>query len=177
MRVMGYRVLAYLDDFLVGSSLTHAATRKDCLRASRLLGIAFDRYGLTRHPTKGVWGKDSMPVEHLGFTVDTVHESFDVPVRKVIRVADKAKHLLKLASRNRRMVSGSGGGVRRNGLVAFVDSPRSRFLPAKTTGLSFNPPRFWRVQGSSFPPRFTAPEDPVRLSHWLSRASYTGRTS
>jgi hypothetical protein len=68
------------------------------------LGIAFDRHGLTRHPTKGVWGKGFTRVQHLGFIVDTVRESFGAPVRKVIRVADKAKKLLKLASGNPRMV-------------------------------------------------------------------------
>jgi hypothetical protein len=49
---MGYRVLAYLDDFFVAPSLAHAATGTVFFRASRLLGIAFDRCGLTRHPTK-----------------------------------------------------------------------------------------------------------------------------
>jgi hypothetical protein len=43
-------------------------------------------------------------VEHLGFIVEAVRESFGVPVLKVRRVTDKATQLLKLVSMNRRMV-------------------------------------------------------------------------
>jgi hypothetical protein len=83
---LDYRVLAYLDDFLVGPSLGRAATARDCRRAFRVLDQLLHRYGLTRHPTKGVWGSGATRLEHLEFVVDTEAETFGVPERNVIRV-------------------------------------------------------------------------------------------
>lgn len=52
-----YRVLPYIDDFLVAPSPPgRAATKGDCKKAGRVLEVLFERLGLCRHPEKGVWG-------------------------------------------------------------------------------------------------------------------------
>jgi hypothetical protein len=58
-----------------------------------------------------------------------------------------------------------GRVVRRNSLIAFVGSPRRPFLPTETTGLPFDPPRFWRVPGPLSPHALRHPRVRVRLPH------------
>jgi hypothetical protein len=56
---LGYRVLSYVDDFAIAPSLGRAATAADCRKASRPIDELLRRYGLTRHPLKGVRGPGS----------------------------------------------------------------------------------------------------------------------
>jgi hypothetical protein len=55
----------------------------DCLRASARLDKLLLRYGLTRHPKKGVWSGGSQVLQHLGFVIDSVRGSFGVPASKL----------------------------------------------------------------------------------------------
>lgn len=101
---LGYRVLSYVDDFAIAPSLGRPATEEDCLKASQKLDRLLSRYGLTRHPDKGVWGSGSQVIRHLGFIIDTVQGNFGVPEDKVCKVEGLARKLLKLARKNRRRV-------------------------------------------------------------------------
>jgi Reverse transcriptase (RNA-dependent DNA polymerase) len=79
----GYRVLSYVDDYLICPSTGRASTKMDCLRASDRLDKLLLRYGLTRHLKKGVWSGGSQVLQHLGFVIDSVRGSFGVPASKL----------------------------------------------------------------------------------------------
>jgi hypothetical protein len=49
----GYRVLSYVDDYLICPSTGRASIKMDFLRASARLDKLLLRYGLTRHPKNG----------------------------------------------------------------------------------------------------------------------------
>jgi hypothetical protein len=51
-------LLSFVDDFAVASSQGRAASAEDFRNASRLLDRLLARYGLSRQPEKGVWGRD-----------------------------------------------------------------------------------------------------------------------
>jgi hypothetical protein len=82
---LGYRVLSYVDDYAIDPSLGRPASLADFRRASRRLDALLLRYGLTRHPSKGVWGDGSQCLQHLGFVVDTVRGLFGIRRRSWMR--------------------------------------------------------------------------------------------
>ena len=101
----GWRVLQYVDDNAVCPARPgKTATMEDCRRASSELDCIFRRLGMTRHPEKGHWGDGATRVEHLGFTIDTVAQSLEVPVRKREEVVALARRMLMFVRRNRRRV-------------------------------------------------------------------------
>jgi hypothetical protein len=102
--VLRYRVLSYIDDFLNCPSLGRRSTGEDCVKAARVLDSLLSRYGLTRHSTKGVWGRGSQCVIDLGFVVDTKRGIFGVPAHKLEGVSERARKLLVRARINRRRV-------------------------------------------------------------------------
>ena len=106
MRVeLGYRVLPYIDDFLVGASPPgHPATVDDVKGAHVLLEDIMQRLGLRRKVGKGCW-EGSQTIEHLGFLIDTKAMRVYVSDRKVRRVRKMASAILLRAQRNRRVVS------------------------------------------------------------------------
>lgn len=69
----GYRVLSYIDDFLVAPSVGRAASGADCCMARELIGGLMRDLGLARHPTKGVWNDDSTVVEQVQVVVEGLH--------------------------------------------------------------------------------------------------------
>jgi hypothetical protein len=83
-----YRVLSHIDDSFICPSLGRRSTEEDCAKAARVLDYLLDRYGLTRHPTKGIWGRVSQCVSHLGFVVDTKRGMFGVPAHKLEGVSE-----------------------------------------------------------------------------------------
>lgn len=104
---LGFRVIHYVDDFLILPSVGRPSSRRDCLRASRLISRLLKHFGLRRHPEKGVWGGGSTCMTHLGFVIDTVRCRFGVPARKVDKVVSMAKLMMQAVRRNRRQISKS----------------------------------------------------------------------
>ena len=103
-RSRGFRVCCYVDDFAVAPSMGRRSTQDDCKKASRYLDAMLQRYGLTRHETKGVWGSGSQVVQHLGFIIDTVNGTFGVPAGNLDKIEVGARCLLKMARCNARRV-------------------------------------------------------------------------
>lgn len=100
----GYRVLPYIDDFLVaGSPPGRPATEQDCRRARERLTKLFASLGITRHPTKGCW-KGGRQIDHLGMHVDTETMRVYVSDSKVKKVQSLASKIILRAQRNRRLV-------------------------------------------------------------------------
>jgi Reverse transcriptase (RNA-dependent DNA polymerase) len=91
----GYRVLSYMDDYLICPSTGRASTKMDHIRASARLEKLLFRYGLTRHPKKCVLGGASQVLQHLGFVIDSVRGSFGVPANKLDKVSSMAQALLR----------------------------------------------------------------------------------
>jgi hypothetical protein len=87
--------------FLICPSLGRRSTEEDCVKVARVLASLLDRYGLTRHPTTGIWGRGSQCVSHLGFVVDTKRGMFGVPAQKLEGVSERARMLLARARVNR----------------------------------------------------------------------------
>lgn len=107
MRSYGYRVLPYMDDFLVIPTpygVTSAA--EDCRRATGRIDRLLVRLGLRRHPRKGEWAGAPV-VDHLGVRVDTMSMRFTVLPYKVEHVRKLAKGILKQVRLGRRWVSAS----------------------------------------------------------------------
>jgi hypothetical protein len=81
-----YRVLAYLDDFLIVPSPAGViANPGDCESAASKKGRLLEELGLTRHPAKGEW-VGSTRVEHLVVVIDTEGEKFFIAPRKLRRL-------------------------------------------------------------------------------------------
>lgn len=103
--VLGYRVLWYLDDFLVAPRGGKAATPEDCARASGRLDGVMQRLGLERHASKGVWGHGATELEHLGFWVSTITMSVTVTAKKQKRMRTMAGKILRQAGHGAGLVS------------------------------------------------------------------------
>lgn len=105
LRGAGFRVLAYLDDFLIIPSPSGIrADKGDCRRATKWIEGVMWNLGLTRHPNKGEW-HGSTRVQHLGVIIDTMRMRYYVAPAKVARVRALAAALLKQARLGRRWVS------------------------------------------------------------------------
>lgn len=104
LRRYGYRVLWYLDDFLiVPSPLGSVSTSQDCTVKKRKIPRLLERLGLVRHPTKGEWNGAKI-VERLGVTVNTEELRFYVTKSKAAKVEEMSKKLLRTAKLGRRWV-------------------------------------------------------------------------
>jgi hypothetical protein len=90
----GYRVLSYVDHYLICRSTGTASKKMDCLRVLTRLDKLFLRYGITRHPKIGFGGWVSM-LQHLNFIVDSVRGSFGVPASKLDKVSSMDRSLLR----------------------------------------------------------------------------------
>jgi hypothetical protein len=103
-RVLGNRVLSYIDGFLICPSLGRRSTEEDCIKASKTLDGLLARYGLIRLPRNGVWGRGSHVVMHLGFVEDAKRGKLGVPAQKLENISERARKLLARARVNRRRV-------------------------------------------------------------------------
>lgn len=94
LREQGYRVLAYLDDFLFASS-PHGqrSTHADCAAAMKHVDTLMRSLGIRRHPSKGCL-KVVTSLDHLDIHIDTEAMRFTVTDTKRKRVEGQAnKHL------------------------------------------------------------------------------------
>jgi Reverse transcriptase (RNA-dependent DNA polymerase) len=102
--VLGYRVLAYIDDFLVApSGAGTVAKLRDCCRATTAIDKLLRKLGLTKHPTKGEW-TGTTRIEHLGAVVDTILMKFYIAPRKIEKIRSLSRALLRQAMLGRRWV-------------------------------------------------------------------------
>jgi hypothetical protein len=100
-----YRVLAYLDDFLVAPSPAgKVAGSSACRAATGRIDKLLEHLGLVRHPSKGEW-VGSTRVEHLGVVIDTELEKFFIAPRKIEKIRKMAGQLLTESRHGRRWVS------------------------------------------------------------------------
>lgn len=103
LREMGFRVIAYVDDFggAPPSRPGHPATKRDAAAGSQQVRDLFTRLGLQLHPTKCLWeGTLALPL--LGHVVDTERQLFLLTPERTIKVMAMAKRILSEAKRCRR---------------------------------------------------------------------------
>lgn len=107
LRAFGYRVLAYLDDFLLAPTpFGTPSSSRACAAARKRVAALMRSLGLRRHPHKGEW-EGATRVEHLGVLVDTETLRFTVTPRKRRKVRDAAEKMLRTIRFSRRWVSHS----------------------------------------------------------------------
>jgi Reverse transcriptase (RNA-dependent DNA polymerase) len=100
-----YRVLAYLDDFVICSvKAGRVVSMRDCRKATQVLDKLLSSLGLTRHPTKEEW-VGSTRMEHLGCVIDSDRMRFYIAPRKIAKVHGIARAILRQARQGRRWVS------------------------------------------------------------------------
>lgn len=104
VRSWGYRLLSYIDDFLLAPSVGRASTSEDCWRATGRIGRLMDELGVERHPDKGVWDGGARALDHLGMRWDSSKMLFTVTEVKQEKVRGHARELLREAARGRRWV-------------------------------------------------------------------------
>jgi hypothetical protein len=80
------------------------ASLRDCQRATQAIDKLLISLGLARHPTKGKWIGNTR-VEHLGCVIDTESMSFYIASRKIVKVRDLARVILRQAQQGGRWVS------------------------------------------------------------------------
>lgn len=104
LRRVGYRVLSYLDDFLIAPSKWGiTSTSEHCQVASRYIDGLLERLGLRRHPEKGSW-IGTTDIEHLGVRIDSVAMRFFVAPRKLRKVQALARKLMQQVRHGKRWV-------------------------------------------------------------------------
>ena len=104
LRSYGYRVLPYIDDFLIiPSPYGRIAGRKDCRSATKRIEKLMKSLGLRRHPDKGEW-EGAQVVDHLGVRVDTLSMRFQVVPYKAQHVRNLAAKMLQQVRMGKRWV-------------------------------------------------------------------------
>ena len=116
------KVLPYLDDFLFLFKDGEAAQAGGTWIQQLLFWLGF-----TPHDKKCVW-TPSTRVEHLGLTVDLGRGVFEVPAKKLARLANMAKGLRITASKNCRL-------VKKQHLASFCGFAQSLRLAVSCAGL------------------------------------------
>jgi hypothetical protein len=90
-----YRVLACLDDFLICPvKARRVASMRDGRKETHVLDKLLSSLGLTRHPKEEEW-VGSTRVEHLGCVIDSDRMRFYIAPRKIAKVHDIARAILR----------------------------------------------------------------------------------
>jgi hypothetical protein len=100
-----YRVLAYLDDFLICPIKAGKITgMRNFRKATKMIDKLLSSLALTRHPKKRNW-VGSTRVKHLGCVRDTNRMRFYIAPQKIAKVHGIARDILRQARKGRRWVS------------------------------------------------------------------------
>lgn len=94
MREWDCRVLSYINDFLVTASSRRAAGAEDSENLSDEVERLMEMLGLGRYRKRGIFGRGSTMVEHLGFRWESVAMEFTVTDAKQENVRAHATSLL-----------------------------------------------------------------------------------
>lgn len=105
LRCLEFRVLAYLDDFLIAPTRAGVVARRwHCVRGRKLIDSLLRRLGLARHPTKGEW-EGATTIDHLGVRIDSIAMRFHLAPRKIAKVQLLARKILREVRLGRRWVT------------------------------------------------------------------------
>jgi hypothetical protein len=100
-----YRVLAYLDDFLICPvKAERVASMRDCRKATQVIDNLLSSLALTRHPMKGEWVGRTR-VKHLDCVIDSDGMPFYIAPREKVKLHGIARAILRQARQGRRWVS------------------------------------------------------------------------
>lgn len=80
----------------------------DCKGTTKKIDRLLKKLGLTRHPSKGEWSGSHF-IEHLGVTIDSVQMNFFIAEKKLIKVRELVKAMLREVRFGRRWVSRKKG--------------------------------------------------------------------
>jgi len=104
LRLQGYRVNAYVDDFASTGRGPHPSTAAVATAGRRDILELFRRLGLQVHPTKGeAVGTTRLPLPK--FLIDTTRQVVVLPAARLTKLVTAAKVLLSEATRRSRRVS------------------------------------------------------------------------
>lgn len=108
MREKGYRVIDYVDYFLIVPTPFSQVTQEDHYEAaSMVVDDLLSQIWLRRQFGKSVWGRGSRRVGHLCVVVVTDSINFSVMPHKAAIIRQLTKNLLRTASKGRRSVPGT----------------------------------------------------------------------
>lgn len=94
LREHGYRMLAYLDDFLIATYVFGViAGRIYCRRVRRVVTSLLKSLGLRLNPPKGCWD-GSTELEHLSVLIDNTTINFFVAPRKLEKMQNLSNAIL-----------------------------------------------------------------------------------
>jgi len=103
LRLQGYRVSAYVDEFASKGRGPHPSTAAAATAGRRDILELFRRLGLLVHPTKGeAFGTTRLPL--LGFLIDTTRQVVVLPAARLTKLVTAATVLLSEATRRSRRV-------------------------------------------------------------------------
>jgi hypothetical protein len=89
-------ILLNVDDFLL-----FVATKEEAVTLRQRLASLLDHLGVVRHATKGFRAPTQVD-HHLGFYSDTLLSYFYSPELKLANIAQKARQIIRRATRNAR---------------------------------------------------------------------------
>lgn len=103
-KVFGYRVLSYIDDFLLAlSPSTRTATQRDFNKAQVKVSGLLKRLRVERHLRNGCWD-GAQRIDHLGMHVDMVSMKIFETSKKMDKMRMLEEKILLVFQRNQRLV-------------------------------------------------------------------------
>lgn len=103
LRMRGFTILGYMDDFASIATGVRPGSRPAATAARAAAVALFRRLGIQIHPTKGAVVGTTM-LDVLGFRIDTVRQLLLLPPTRLDKVVGAAHSLLRAAASHRRWV-------------------------------------------------------------------------